>query len=118
MHEQIMNCISEFYSDQEELENGLICGIKGEMNIPDFNVKPSRWHGLSSVPFIEPKHHAIWVNVETPEDKVGTSYENEGEIKAIQTILRALTKAEDLNNIKSTLKKTKTKKLASISLYG
>lgn len=117
MHEQIMNCISEFYSDQEELENGLICGIKGEMNIPDFNVKPSRWHGLSLVPFIEPKHHAIWVNVETPEDKVGTSYENEGEIKAIQTILRALTKAEGFEQYQKHFKKDEDKEIGIITYY-
>lgn len=117
MHEQIMNCISEFYSDQEELENGLICGIKGEMNIPDFNVKPSRWHGLSSVPFIEPKHHAIWVNVETPEDKVGTSYENEGEIKAIQTVLRALTKAEGFEQYQKHFKKDEDKEIGIITYY-
>lgn len=117
MHEQIMNCISEFYSDQEELENGLICGIKGEMNISDFNVKPSRWHGLSSVPFIEPKHHAIWVNVETPEDKVGTSYENEGEIKAIQTVLRALTKAEGFEQYQKHFKKDEDKEIGIITYY-
>jgi len=117
MHEQIMNCISEFYSDQEELENGLICGIKGEMNIPDLNVKPSRWHGLSSIPFIEPKHHAIWVNVETPEDKVGTSYENEGEIKAIQTVLRALTKAEGFEQYQKHFKKDEDKEIGIITYY-
>ncbi len=117
MHEQIMNCISEFYSDQEELENGLICGIKGEMNIPDFNVKASRWHGLSSVPFIEPRHHAIWVNVETPEDKVGTSYENEGEIKAIQTVLRALTKADGFEQYQKHFKKDEDREIGIITYY-
>lgn len=117
MHEQIMNCISEFYSDQEELENGLICGIKGEMNIPDFNVKASRWHGLKSVPFIEEKNHAIWVNVETPEDKVGTSYENEGEIKAIQTVLRALTKAEGFEQYQNHFKKDEDKEIGIITYY-
>jgi superfamily I DNA and/or RNA helicase len=117
MHEQIMNCISEFYSDQEELENGLICGIKGEMNIPDFKVKASRWHGLSSVPFIEPKHHAIWVNVETPEDKVVTSYENEGEIKAIQTVLRALTKSDGFDQYQKHFKKDEDKEIGIITYY-
>lgn len=117
MHEQIMNCISEFYSDQEELENGLICGIKGEMNIADFNVKASRWHGISSVPFIEQKHHAIWVNVETPEDKVGTSYENSGEIQAIQTVLRALTKAEGFEQYQNHFKKDEDKEIGIITYY-
>ena len=117
MHEQIMNCISEFYSDQEELEKGLICGIKGEMNMPDFNIKASRWHGLTSVPFIEQKHHAIWVNVETPEDKVGTSYENEGEIQAIQTVLRALTKAEGFEQYQNHFKKDEDKEIGIITYY-
>lgn len=119
MHEQIMNCISEFYSDQEELENGLICGIKGEMNIPDFNVKASRWHGLSSVPFIEPKHHAIWVNVETPEDNTGggTSFENEGEIKAIQTVLKALTTADGFEQYQKHFKKDEDKEIGIITYY-
>ncbi len=117
MHGQIMDCISQFYSDQEELENGLICGIKGEMNIPDFNIKASRWHGLSSVPFIEQKHHAIWVNVETPEDKVGTSYENEGEIQAIQTVLRALTKAEGFEQYQKHFKKDEDKEIGIITYY-
>ena len=117
MHEQIMNCISEFYSDQEELEKGLICGIKGEMNMPDFNIKASRWHGLTSVPFIEQKHHAIWVNVETPEDKVGTSYENEGEIHAIQTVLRALTKAEGFEQYQNHFKKDEDKEIGIITYY-
>ncbi|MCZ2249296.1 MAG: AAA family ATPase [Bacteroidia bacterium] len=117
MHGQIMDCISQFYSDQEELKNGLICGIKGEMNIPDFNVKASRWHGLSLVPFIEHKHHAIWVNVETPEDKVGTSYENEGEIQAIQTVLRALTKAEGFEHYQKHFKKDEDKEIGIITYY-
>lgn len=117
MHGQIMDCISQFYSDQEELENGLICGIKGEMNIPDFNVKASRWHGFSSVPFIEQKYHAIWVNVETPEDKVGTSYENEGEIQAIQTVLRALTKAEGFEQYQKHFKKDEDKEIGIITYY-
>lgn len=117
MHEQIMNCISEFYSDQEELENGLICGIKGEMDIPDLNVRASRWHGLKSTPFIEEKNHAIWVNVETPEDKIGTSYQNEGEIQAIQTVLRALTKADGFDKYLKHFKKDEDKEIGIITYY-
>ena len=117
MHEQIMDCISQFYKDQEELENGLICGIKGEMNIPEFNVKASRWHGLKSEPFIEQKHHAIWVNVETPERKVGTSYENEGETQAIQTVLRTLTKAEGFKEYFDYFKKDEDKEIGIITYY-
>ncbi len=117
MHEQIMNCISEFYSDQEELENGLICGIEEQMNKPDFSVKASRWHGLSLVPFITPEYHAIWVNVETPENKVGTSYENEGEIKAIQAVLKALTQADGFKKYQNYFKKDEDKEIGIITYY-
>jgi superfamily I DNA and/or RNA helicase len=117
MHEQIMNCISQFYTDQEELENGLICGIRNEMNEPDFNVKASRWHGLKSVPFIDTKNHAVWVNVETPEGRVGTSYENEGEINAIQTVLRALTQADGFKEYLNYFHKDEDKEIGIITYY-
>jgi superfamily I DNA and/or RNA helicase len=117
MHEQIMNCISQFYKDQEELENGLVCGIRGEMNIEDLSVKASRWHGFNAPPFIEPKTHAIWVNVETAEKKVGTSYENEGEVKAIQTVLRALTKADGFKEYLDFFKKEEDKEVGIITYY-
>lgn len=117
MHEQIMNCISQFYTDQEELENGLICGIRNEMNEPDFNVKASRWHGLKSAPFIDTKNHAVWVNVETPEGKVGTSYENEGEINAIQTVLRALTQADGFKEYLNHFHRDEDKEIGIITYY-
>lgn len=118
MHEQIMNCISQFYTDQDELENGLICGIKNKMDEPDFNVKASRWHGLKSIPFIDTKNHAIWVNVETPEGKVGTSFENEGEINAIQTVLKALTNAEGYKEYLSHFNKDEEKEIGIITFYA
>jgi len=117
MHEQIMNCISQFYTDQEELENGLICGIKGEMNIPDLKVKASRWHGMKLNPFIDPKNHAIWINVETPENRVGTSYENTGEIAAIQTVLKALTKADGFLDYLNHFNKDEDKEIGIITYY-
>lgn len=117
MHEQIMNCISQFYKDQEELENGLICGIRGEMNIEDLAIKASRWHGFNSQPFISPQNHAIWVNVETPEKKIGTSYENDGEVKAIQAVLRALTHAEGFKEYLDFFHKEEDKEIGIITYY-
>lgn len=117
MHEQIMNCISQFYKDQEELENGLICGIRGEMNIEDLAVKASRWHGFNSQPFITPQNHAIWVNVETPEKKIGTSYENDGEVNAIQTVLRALTHANGFKEYLEFFHKEEDKEVGIITYY-
>ena len=117
MHEQIMNCISQFYKDQEELENGLLCGIKQHMDIPDFSDKASRWHGLALQPFIAPNDHAIWVNVDSAERKVGTSYENQGEIEAIKMVLSALTKAGGFKEYMDSLKKEEDKEIGVITYY-
>lgn len=117
MHEQIMNCISQFYKDQEELENGLVCGIKSQMDVPDFNNKASRWHGLELQPFITPEAHAIWVNVATPEHEVGTSYENEGEIEAIKTVLRVLGKASGFEEYRDFFKKEEDREVGIITYY-
>lgn len=117
MHEQIMNCISQFYKDQEELENGLICGIKNTMNIPDLSVKTSRWHGLELNPFINPDIHVIWVNVEDKEVMVGTSYENIGEVDAIKTVLRALTKSKGFTEYNAAFSKEEDKEIGVITYY-
>ncbi len=117
MHEQIMNCISQFYKDQDELENGLLCGIRNRMDVPDFTDKASRWHGFTILPFIEPKFHAIWVNVETAEKKVGTSYENQGEIGAIKTVLSALTKANGFKEYMDYFQKDDDKEIGVITYY-
>lgn len=117
MHEQIMNCISQFYKDQDELENGLLCGIKKHMDVPDFSDKASRWHGLTVQPFIEPKVHAIWVNVETAEKKIGTSYENQGEIDAIKMVLFTLSKAQGFKEYMDFFQKDEDKEIGVITYY-
>ena len=118
MHEQIMNCITQFYKDQKELENGLICGIKDKMNIEDLSEKASRWHGFNNPPFIMPNIHAIWVNVETPEKLMSNkSFENEGEIEAIQEVLRVLSKAEGFKEYLSFFKKEEDKEIGIITYY-
>lgn len=117
MHKQIMDCISQFYKDQAELEHGLICGIESEMDDPHFETRASRWHGLSLPPFITPNVHTIWVNVSTPEQKVGTSYKNEGEIEAIKEVLRVLCKASGFSEYKDFFKKEEDKEIGIITYY-
>jgi len=117
MHKQIMNCISQFYKDQEELEHGLICGIESEMDDPHFETRASRWHGLSLPPFITPDIHAIWVNVSTPEQKVGTSYKNEGEIEAIKEVLRVLRKASGFAEYNDFFQKEEDREVGVITYY-
>lgn len=119
MHGDIMNCISQFYKDQEELENGLICGIRNEMNIPDLSEKASRWHGLNLPPLFLPDKHAIWINVETPELKIGnsTSFSNEGEVKAIKLVLEKLIHAEGFEQYADFFNKGEDKEIGIITYY-
>jgi superfamily I DNA and/or RNA helicase len=117
MHEQIMNCISQFYVDQPELENGLICGIKDQMDIPDFKVKASRWHGMKHLPFIDTRHHAIWINVDSPEHRVGTSFENEGELEAIKLVLNLLKRSSGFEDYYRSFAKDEEKEIGIITYY-
>lgn len=120
MHEKIMKCISQFYQDQKELEDGLKCGITDQMDNHDFKNKASRWHGLDKEPFIRPDIHAIWVNVETPEEdpKGNHSYRNVGEIEAIHTVLRALTHANGFEDYLANCQKPEDKEIGVITYYG
>lgn len=94
MHEQIMDCVSQFYEGQKEL-NGLKCGIeKEEMDSNDFSLKASRYHGFTNEPLIDPSVHAVWVDVEGIEENVGTSHKNDAEVEAVKTVVTALTQAE------------------------
>jgi len=117
MHEQIMDCISQFYTDQPELENGLICGIRDQMNIPDLKVKASRWHGLKYPPFIDTGIHAIWVNVESPEHRVGTSFENEGELEAIHLVLTLLKRSVGFEEYYGSFSRDEEKEIGIITYY-
>lgn len=117
MHKQIMNCISQFYKDQKQLQNGLICGIEGDMDNPNWNLKGSRWHGLQLSPFIDPSVHAIWINVKGTESRVGTSYENIDEIEALKIVLNSLIKSEGFNEYYNHFTKEEEKEIGVITYY-
>lgn len=117
MHGQIMNCVSQFYKDQKELTNGLVCGIKNEMDVPDFYLKASRWHGLKNNPFIETDTHAIWVNVEGYEEAVGTSWKNEDEINAIKTVIKTLAESEGFEEYQKHFSEDGENEIGVITFY-
>ena len=117
MHRQIMDCISQFYRDQKQLQNGLICGIEGEMDNRNWDIKGSRWHGMQLVPFIDHNIHAIWINVKGNENRVGTSYENIDEIEAIKIVLKALTKTPGFAEYYSHFAKEEEKEIGIITYY-
>lgn len=118
MHEQIMNTIKQFYQDELAQTGGLKCGITETMDIPDLSNKGSRWHGISLNPVLNPETHAVWIDVKTPETYLNPGYKNEGELKAIDLILKALQQAEGFNEFIAAQKKQEDKEIGIITFYS
>ena len=116
MHAQIMNCISHFYSD--DIEGGLKCGITNDMDSDDPTNRGSRYHGLENQPFINPNVHAIWVDVDGKEEKVGTSSMNRAELKAVAKVLNALRKSNGYDDYLKRMTKPEDKEVGVITFYG
>ena len=118
MHEQIMNTIKQFYQEELAATGGLKCGITETMNIPDLTNKGSRWHGITLNPIIQPSTHAVWIDVHTPETYLNPGYKNEGELKAIDLVLKALQQADGYSNFVNAQQKTEDKEIGIITFYS
>lgn len=118
MHEQIMNTIKQFYQDELAATGGLKCGIKESMDIPDLANKGSRWHGITLNPIIHPDTHALWIDVKTPETYLNPGYKNEGELKAIDLVLKALHQAEGFSEFMDAQQKPEDKEIGIITFYS
>ena len=80
MHPAINETIKQFYI----AEGGLECGIPDEIaNSEDMSHPLNRYHGVTA----NKKTHVIWLDVNTPEIKSGTSRVNNGEIQAVDWLL-------------------------------
>lgn len=121
MHEQIMNTIKQFYQEELAETGGLKCGIVDTMDNPDPSDKGSRWHGITLNPIITPNTHAVWIDVETPEQKPANSpysYINKGELDAIDLLLRGLEKADGFSTFMNSQKKPEDKEIGIITFYS
>ena len=118
MHEQIMNTIKQFYQDELAATGGLKCGITETMDIPDLSNKGSRWHGITLNPIIQPSTHAVWIDVHTPETYLNPGYKNEGELKAIDLVLKALQQADGYSEFVNAQQKPEDKEIGIITFYS
>ena len=118
MHEQIMNTIKQFYQDELATTGGLKCGIVQTMDIPDLANKGSRWHGISMNPIISPSTHAVWIDVTTSETPLNPGYKNEGELKAIDLVLKALHQADGFHEFMESQTKPEDKEIGIITFYS
>lgn len=118
MHEQIMNTIKQFYQEELAATGGLKCGITETMDIPDLSNMGSRWHGITLNPIIEPSTHAVWIDVHTPETYLSPGYKNEGELKAIDLVLKALQQADGYSEFVNAQKKPEDTEIGIITFYS
>lgn len=118
MHEQIMNTIKQFYQDELAETGGLKCGIVDTMNIPDLSHKGSRYHGISLNPIISPDTHAVWIDVKTPETALNPGFKNEGELRAIDLVLKALDQADGFKEFMDSQSKPEDKEIGIITFYS
>lgn len=118
MHEQIMNTIKQFYQEELAATGGLKCGITETMDIPDLTNKGSRWHGITLNPIIQPSTHAVWIDVHTPESYLNPGYKNEGELKAIDLVLKALQQADGYSEFVHAQQKPEDKEIGIITFYS
>ena len=124
MHPHINDVIRQFYTKDES--GGLECGLdKEQVNSPDLNNPESRYHGFLKSGFISPDIHTIWVDVKAPEESEGTSKINDSEIRAINTVLEALSSAEGFKEymahwgtLKEEYKRREEQEIGVISFYG
>lgn len=116
MHEDIMQVINQFYQE----EGGLFCGLPAEkLDIPDFNEKASRYHGITiGDSFLQPENHILWVDTTTLEQKLGTTFANEGEIKVIDQLLQLLKKSDGFKEMQDFFSKDDEKEIGLITFYG
>lgn len=117
MHKDIMQTINQFYVD-ELGENGLVCGIEDVQDKPNYSIRGSRWHGITLEPFINPSTHAIWVNVEGKEEKERTSYKNLEEVKAVKTVITALSNAPGFADYITAQKRIEDQEIGLITFYS
>lgn len=118
MHEDIMNTIKQFYEEELAETGGLKCGITESMDIPDLTNKGSRWHGINLPPIISPQTHALWIDVTTPETALNPGFKNEGELEAIDLVIKALQQAEGYNEFIDAQQKPEDKELGIITFYS
>lgn len=123
MHPKINNVIKQFYLDEGGLEPGK--PIIENADDTDLYNQFSRHHGFILKDFIKPDIHTIWINVDEPEEKSGTSRINTTEVEAVGLVLKMLKQANGFSDymshwdsLKDENKRKEEKEVGIISFYG
>ena len=117
MHKNIMEVIDQFYQE----EGGLKCGLpEDKIDIPNLSEKASRWHGLKYMDgsFLSEDNHLLWVNVDSFEKNHNPGFSNNGEVLAINKILKLLKNSNGFKNLLNYSTKEDDKEIGLITFYG
>jgi hypothetical protein len=117
MHKDIMEVIDQFYQE----EGGLKCGLPDDkIDIPNFSEKASRWHGLKykDGSFLSEDNHLLWVNVDSLEKYHNPGFSNDGEVVAINKILKLIKNSSGFKNLINYSSKEDDKEIGLITFYG
>ncbi len=123
MHPNINNVIKQFYLNEGGLEPGK--PIIENADDSDLSNPFSRYHGFTLKDFINPDIHTIWINVDEPEEKSGTSRINNTEVEAVALVLKMLKQSDGFeqymkhwDSLKDENKRKEEKEIGIISFYG
>lgn len=94
MHPAINETIKQFYIEEGGLDCGLIVPVDLGVNTPNLNNFASRYHGIEVAGLINSETHVLWLNVDTPEYRKGTSRVNYGEIEAVDYLIERISNSE------------------------
>ncbi len=117
MHPAINEVIRQFYIE----DGGLECGLPLEESFHNsFTPWNSRYHGLNFKGVVSPQTHVIWLDVNTPEVKEGTSRANFGEVHAINTFLTVLKNCQGKRDFDEWMssQSEEEQQIGLISFYG
>tara|TARA_R110002072_G_scaffold59514_1_gene151478 strand:- start:61978 stop:65790 length:3813 start_codon:yes stop_codon:yes gene_type:complete len=117
MHPAINNAVAQFYID----DGGLHCGLPQEEKYhKSFLELSSRYHGLSFKDILTPETHTMWVDVNGPEIKEGTSRSNIGEVEAINLMLHCIKNSDGFSDYAEWLstQPEEESEIGIISFYG
>ncbi len=117
MHPAINDAVYQFYID----DGGLHCGLPlDEKDHQSFLEPSSRYHGLNYKNILTPETHTMWIDVDGPEIKEGTSRSNIGEVEAIDSILYCIKNSDGFSEYSKWLstQPKEESEIGIISFYG
>ena len=118
MHPAINETIKQFYEEEGGLECGLIVPKDLGVDSPDLENFASRYHGIDIPTLISKDTHVLWLDVQTPEFKKGTSRVNIGEVEAVGYLIDKISKSKSYKEFIAHWDDIDEQQIGIITFYG